>query len=609
MDVAALRQKLKMDSLRERLRADSASQVAADEATAPQYKNETPDWFNYKDRLAVKNLADSPEQTITYLQKQYPDAEFTNNGDEVFMRKKGTKDYGRLDPEGMGDWLKDAGDLAYDGVQMGAEALGAAGGAIAGSAVAPVAGTFAGLSLGAGAGSGAASALRQKLAEALGVKQEADYSEAGKDALIGAAIPSVFKGAGKVFQAGKKVLPKVYGSAIGLTRGAMDDVADEGLRAWDNQTVTNKFRELKDDVANYVGKQQDGFAEEYAKRRGGDGTVDFDPINSAMNDDIAEAAAAVNRTDSGALAGIKGSLQNMKDDFLGKVDAQGNPMGRRAFDVVDGGATRSADEYAFDPIMGTTKKSGAYAKGDNIYKQGDVVDRDYLSGKIGVKDAMTLRSLLKKYYMQFGSDVGGTIGKGTEATEMSAKKLEKMLREQIAGGSDELGKRYDSHIDQVDFLKKNFETPEKVESYLKNFNIGRQRSLLGQTEELADPALVNKITDTANKVEAFKYINPAKASTNWQMGQQFITGRTPIEKLLTTAGTLGGTVMGGPAVGFMAGTAGRGIGAALANPKTVKAFVDAGKKLSKAEKKMLKKIQDNPEILNVIYGGANSLNE
>lgn len=608
MNVEEIRQKLIAEALREQMIAQQSSKAAADAAVAPQYKNETPEWFSYKDRLAVKNLSDSPEEAISYLQKKYPDAEFTNSDDEIYMRKKGEKDYGRLDPEGMGDWLKDIGDLAYDGVQMGAEALGSAGGAIAGTAVAPGAGTFAGLSAGGGAASGAASALRQKLAEALGVKKEADYGEAGKDALIAAAIPSVFKGAGKAFQAGKKVLPKVYGSAIGLTEGAMDDVADDVIRNWDDTTVLNKFREVTDDVGGYINKKQDNFAKEYSERRAGDGTVDFDPINSIMNEDIAEAGAAVKRTDSGALKGIQDSLQNMKDDFLGKVDSQGNPMGRRSFEVIDGGSKKLPDGIQFDPVMGSRAKSGDYIKNENIVKLGDMIDREYLSGKINIKDAMTLRSLLKKHYVNYQNGIGGNIGKGTEATEMTAKKLEKKLREMIAGGSDELGKRYDAHIDQVDFLENRFNTPEKVESTLKNFNIGRQRALLGQIKEL-DPSLVNKITDTANKVEAYKYINPAKASTNWQMGQQFITGRTPIEKLLTTAGTLGGTMIGGPAAGFMAGTMGRAVGAGLANPKTVKAFVDAGKKLSKTEKKMLKKISENPEIMNILYGAANSLNE
>lgn len=566
MNVEEIRQKLIAEALREQMLAEASSKKAAEESVAPQYKNETPEWFSYKDRLAVKNLASSPEESIGYLQKKYPDAEFVNNGDEIYMRKRGEKDYGRLDPEGAGDWLRDIGDLGYDAIQMGAEALGAAGGAAAGTALAPGVGTFAGLSAGGGAASGAASALRQKLAEALGVKDKADFSEAGKDALLAAAIPSVFKGAGKALQVGKKVLPKVYGSAIGLTEGAMNDVADDAIRSWDNQTVTNKFRELKDDVAGYVSNQQDDFSRKYAQRRSGDGTVDFAPVNDVIDQDIAEAAAAVDRTGSGALDGVRASLQNMKDDFLGTVGSG----------------------QSFDPVTG-----------------GKALER-YLRDKVGIKDAMTLRALLKRYYMQFGSDVRGNIGKGTEATEMTAKKLEKLLRQQIAGGDDTLGRMYDSHVDQVEFLEKNFETPEKVEAFLKNFNIGRQRSLIGQTEELADPALVGKIRDTANKVEAFKYINPAKASTNWQMGQQFITGRTPIEKLMTTAGTLGGTVLGGPAVGFMAGTVGRGVGAGLANPRTVKAFVDTGKRLSKAEKKALKKIQDNPELLYLLYGGANA---
>lgn len=102
--------------------------------------DEMPEWVSNTDRMVVKNLANSPEESIKYLQGKYPDADVRNVGGEMQLRKKGTSDWGRLDPSfspfsnpigTIKDLGRDVTDFAMDAVQGGAEALGVAGGAMA----------------------------------------------------------------------------------------------------------------------------------------------------------------------------------------------------------------------------------------------------------------------------------------------------------------------------------------------------------------------------------------------------------------------------------------------------------------------------------------------
>jgi hypothetical protein len=159
--------------------------------------------FTTMDRLIVKNLSNSPESSIAYLKKQHPNMEISQKNGEVIGRNPGEKNFGVLDPDtgvhpftGTKEFLRDAGDVAYDVLSgIPVQAATALGGA-AGFASPIPGGTMMG-AMGAGAAANSANEyLRQKLGQLAGIPQEVDPSQVKMAGAIGAASPALL-GVGK----------------------------------------------------------------------------------------------------------------------------------------------------------------------------------------------------------------------------------------------------------------------------------------------------------------------------------------------------------------------------------------------------------------------------
>lgn len=539
-------------------RQDMISQLKARDAqlaSTPkedQVTDEMPEWLADTDRLKAKNLTNNVGEQVAFLQKQYPDAEIKSQGDKVLLRKQGEESYKVLDPSfSVGrmfsvEGLRDLGDIAGDIVQGGAEAVGAAAGAPGG---------LPGVMAGSGVAAGAASSAKEKLAEMLGVK-EADYMNAGKDALIGAALPGVFAGAGKGIKYGaQKVVPKLYAKATGLTEGALHRIADKGndLSRMDESGALKLLDDAKGSVDNWVGTKKGEFAKKYAQIRNGSGEVDLTDAYKVFDDAIMQADEAAKRTGFAVDKQKVDALKRMREEILGS---------------------------------GANQKQGI----------GDVLDLD---------------SRVNSDWIEWADDVGQGVGNGrtvADYQENLAKDFRKKLRElanketygSLQGTSDE----YSKFADQIGFLRKNFKDPKKIQTTLENIGKGKDVSLAGNFKALPEE-LRGALNNTKQDLDLYRYFQPTKSSILTEQGlKDMAIGKAPIEKLLGAAGAGAGYVSGGPVMGVVGAAVGRGAGKLVASPGSVKAITKAAKSLGMKREAFEKLLQERPELLQMMYGGA-----
>lgn len=535
----------------------SSIQSKQSAAKAPDVVNDSmPEWLNENDRSVVKNLANNDEESISYLQKQYPDAEFKRgSGGEVIARKRGEAAYGKLDPSfsplsnpigTAKDLWNDTKDLAYDATQMGAEA----GGAAIGTAVAPGAGTMAG----AGLGAGAASTLKEALRKKYGLTDEMSLQSIGTDAALGAFLPKALQMGGRgVKAAATKVAPSIYAKATGLTTGALKRIAEKGddIAGWSEKDALKSIHGLQDNIDNWVGSKKGEFAEKYKQIRGGSGDVSLIGAKQELDDALKVASEQYQRTGVQAFKDQADQIQRMRSEILG----------------------------------------------------------DTASDTVGIADAMDLDQRISNDWIDYADDVGQGVGQGRTVSQQQqklAEQLRKRLRGDINtssyGSLQNTADEYTPFVEQVNFLRKNFKDPKKIQGTLESLNKGKDINLLGSFQDL-DPKLISSIEQAKGDIDLYRYFKPMNTSMLTEEGlKDLAVGKTPIEKLLTAIGTGTGYVTGGAVGGVAGGTAGRVVGKAIASPRSVKAVAKAGKKAGEKMANLEKLLQDNPALLQMLYG-------
>jgi hypothetical protein len=189
-------------------------------------------------RAVVKNLSNNPGSAVNYLKDQYPHMEVKQSDDgQILLREPGKNAWNVLDPQTGIDWKhpteigKDLLDAGYDvgsGVASGAaSAAGGIAGGVAGAPTvvgAPIAATAGAMGAGAATSAGL-EALRQKLGNALGIKQDLNGKQVAVQGAIGAAAPLLF-GTG------------------GAAKPAMTAAADAGLNEAEQLAVAQAQRGL-----------------------------------------------------------------------------------------------------------------------------------------------------------------------------------------------------------------------------------------------------------------------------------------------------------------------------------------------------------------------------
>lgn len=530
-----------------------------------------PEWLNPNDRSVVKNLAGNDEESVAYLQKQYPDAEFKNSGDGIIARKKGEQSYGKLDPSfspisnplgTIKDLWNDTKDLGYDALQAGAETAGVAGGALAGLG----AGSLPAAMAGGAVGAGAASTLKQMLRQKYGLSEGFDGGEVLSDAALGGVMPAAFKGAGKAIKYGaQNIAPSLYGKMAGKSPEFLKRLANTGkdISSKSSDEALSGIEALGDNFGDDVAKRQANIGAKYSALESEAGSVDVSPIVKSVDDHISELRRLYKENPS------SGSFKGQLEDALKFRATEIGPTG-------------------------------------------------YNPKNMKLEASQKLRNLLNdKYLPSYKDDVGQMVGKGVSGTE---EKLANMVRTKLRDQSNlatdgmlgNINGEYSALNDMADFGRDYLGSPKKTLTTLKKIGEGTDDELLGRLQRLPKE-MQDKLLDARNEKEVFDYlkgINKKQMITSDNMGSQLadtVGGKAPLEKLLGAAGLAGGYVSGGPLMGVAGGAVGRGIGKLLTSPQSVLRISRAAKAMNMSAEELVKKMKSNPwmmqSILGVSYAG------
>ena len=555
-NVAEMRQALKVQQMRDELKSMQSSTI---EASSPEVKDEMPEWLKGSDRAVVKNLANNKEESIKYLQGQYPNAEFTTDGDgEIIARNKGETSYGRLDPSfspfsnpigTFKDLGNDITDLGYDAAQVAAEA----GGATLGTLAAPGIGTTVGMGTGAATASTAKEALRKHF----GLSDEMDAGSVATDAGIAMALPKILQVAGKGISTGaKKVAPELYARATGLSKELLERIATQGDDIAQGGAVgaNKRLQDLSSNVDDYVKTAKDRFAKEYSAIRGSGSDVHVGDVAKMLDDELVRVQNVAKANPGVNYDSQLRDIANMRDELF---SSNASPL------------------------------------------------------KMNVGDAMDLDNRISDTFIDWGSDVGQGMGTGNTVSaqqERLAKGLREKLRGNISSGSggakDAVDSQYKATLKEVDFLRKNFKDPKKAQQTLKALDSGKDVNLVAQYESLS-PELKTAISNAKNDMELYRFFEPANKGILTEEGiKELAIGKTPLEKLLQAGGATVGGFMGGLPGAAAGGAGGRLAAKTVTNPKAVKAIAKKGMKVGEKLTDIEKAIQNNPGLMNLLYGTA-----
>ncbi len=568
MDINQKRQEAMLLMKRQQAMALMSAQKPSE---ADIVNDEMPAWLS-DSRSVVKNLSNNDGEAIRYLQQQHPDAEFKQNGDDIIARKRGEATYGKLDPSfsplsnpigTLKDTWNDTKDLGYDAAQGIAEGAGAAVGA---------AGNLPGIMAGAAAGAGVASTAKELLRKHYGLSDEVSGSAIAKDAAIGAALPGVFAGIKKAAPA----IPWAYSKAIGLSPDGMQMLAKRG-----------------EDIAR-VGKE--GV------------TSTLESMSNRIKNALGSETAALG-TEFNALTGNKVPLSGAKQKFLDAIKQEES----RGFNNALSEERRGALNQAQDAIFKAPKKMPVIldADGQNIYKN---LPAEMIPEEVSVRDALDLQQMINSEYGDYGRNAINMgqhrlgAGNGSNAiVERTAMDASSSLNEALEGATDGasqgLKDRYRRHILNTKQVAPKFKDGATAEGTIKKLQSERS-DVLNELIARLDLEKGTGIKDTSNLIEAYKFLNPSKQE-GFRGGIDAALGASPIEKALSVAGGGLGATVGGFRGGIVGVAAGRGVGKAIASPRTVKQFLKA----QNATEKGMKALENNPLLFNTIYGGAYSGNE
>lgn len=190
--------------------------------------------ISYGDRAIVKNFSNSPEGSLAFLQKKYPNLQLKlggDSGDRILAKRPEEQSWKTLDPDAgilqtlrhdPMEILKDLGDVGTDlasGVATGA---------------ATAAGGLFGALPGAMAAGGAAGAgtefLRQKIGQGLGVNDDWKGGDVAASGAFGAAAPLLFGTGATAGQVAERAAAKAGAGATGDELLAAAKEVSEGQR-------------------------------------------------------------------------------------------------------------------------------------------------------------------------------------------------------------------------------------------------------------------------------------------------------------------------------------------------------------------------------------------
>lgn len=512
--------------------------------------------FTAVDRYMVKNYGNDIDASIAYLQNKHPDMEISQDSGEIVGRKRGEKDYKKLDPDGLWNTLSSPSELLMDVGDISTDVLsGIATGAVTGATA-----LSGNLPAAAAAGAGTAAGLewlRQGIGKYLaGTNKEISGTDIALSGAFGAASPLLFGSGTTMAQAGKKSLQE------GGKRTA--------------EEIFDASRGLLSRAAPKIGELVSGVPKEAIKTA----QKDLKGVTSLADDGMLDYTTQLRARIEDALEAHKTSVGNAMNASL---DGSTSPVALNpAKAIFDAKIAKAQEQFAKTPTEMFQSKLDALIETRNaIFPEGDVAD---------ARSAWEIMQSLKEIGDVAKTPSTSLASKFSATKSLSDKQLAntstsayKALQEQIdlalsADGlpglkSSGLNKQYQEVAKDKKFLSKLFKDDEAIFTKLTGLGAAKKKPVVERLARI-DKKYGTNIIEESNKLTANAYF----AKPQWMslpLGGSTSTSRSiPLSVagagLGYYLGANSGLGQGGAGIGVGLGGA---AGAILGGPKALKFYM------------------------------------
>lgn len=565
------------------------------ETEAPNVLNEPSD-IPALQRLAVKNFGGSQEDQVKYLQQNNPELEVRSVNNEIVARKKGEKDFKKLDPGGftlanLKDFPADVGDVLGD-IASGAVSTAAGGAAGLGAGVSSGGIGAIPAAMGAsGATSAGLEAVRQKIGQYLGTAGEFNKGDVALSGGLGALGPLLFgtgasKGAINAALADSAKVGKI------LNRESLGYLAKEAAPSAEQVALAGKSlaESQKGLLGRLGGKAMSIFSgaapDETIKTATKevsqpiisqlvDAGLSIDPNKRHTTQEIA--IALKNQEMLGGFGEVAANtfydaLDKSKKEIGDKI-AQGLEKSGQTFDL-------SSLQKPFEKVIEKANQSNIPALREQADAAGEILAKYFKPIQEGAKPEVTateahdivksLSNWIDYSKSPIALDKKDAAGRQLRNIVMDARdQLQNKIYDSIETSKDDnLRGLYKENRDFLRQLFPKFKDPETAAKTLSNIN-NKSNVILKERLTKFDKKQGTNLVDLGNLADVSKFFgDPSLEAVS--SGGATSTGKIlRAGNLMGAAGEGLGFVLGGPVGASVAGASGRGIGGLLASPAAV----------------------------------------
>jgi hypothetical protein len=516
----------------------------------PEILDERSPDVSFADRAIAKNLAQSPEKQVEFLQKQYPHLKVQLMGSDVLVGDGRTMR--KLDPSTLE--LEDISDLGSDVAAGITSTLGGLGGGMAGAAVGGV-GAVPGALAGTAAAGAGTEALRQKLGAYFGIPQEVSATDAALEGGLNAAGALAF-GTGKI--------PGVKEEFKGAIRGAWNTAIPK---------ITGMWTGVEDDVLKtYVNPQ----TREGVDKLIDGGRMEFtDNLVERIRSSVGKEQREIGERLKGSIdsAGDMVNLSKTKQAFESHIDQLAQQYAR--VPTPDNKAALDAAKKTYLDNFGSTVSTAG-----PLTEAGDA-PRALIPDEMLPSDAWKLQDRLKDVG-DLRKTAGGVAGRHSGNATAEEKAMANVGLDAYRSVGDELGRvtegrspelksQYSDFKDMVSALNPSLRTDQNAYQTFTNLE-GKSKTAFREALEKLSKKTGEDFSGDINQLQAADYFG----NKSWfpvSSGGTTSTSKTPIAMI--AGGLVGravGTSVGAPGLGTVVGAGAAGL---TAGPRGVRAAIKA----------------------------------
>jgi len=493
-----------------------------------------------KQRMVVKNFAQSPEAGAAYLNKEGFETELRDG--DIYVRRPGEKSFKALDPKGLD--VGDIGDIAYDipaGIATGAAtALGGVGGAMFGGGV----GALPGAAAAGGLSSSGLEALRQYVGSQYGIPQEVSGRDVAISGWLGAASPLLLgTGApgfllakagvkeatqrGLISRGAKAAFPAIARGTSGIPTKAVETYINrtpevDALIAQGPDAATNVAEETSKQIKDQFFTKKKEVGEALSKTiSGSDNTIVtseiFLPLEKRIQQ-LSQSERSLTPAGQAEIEAIRSQIDSLKEGLPDQISPQ------TAWELQD-----------------------------------------------KLKDMSDFRNIKGTFQARFGSNASGAEKTLANAAADSVNVVNREL-EKVAGTAGKKSE-YKALSDLQKKLNKYFSTPEATERTLLQLDKpskGAMRQTVDNLESFTGPTGVR---EKADLLEAYSYFQQPELLPISSGGTTSTSRSLGLSSAFEALGALGGE---------KGRAAGRAFGSIAGGPASVKGTIKAAKAGHKA---------------------------